>query len=65
MSLMTIEQFEEFADANPELADTVRTTYDENGINYYDSEWNSFVDSMIDHTMTFGGSVAPCMSTMV
>ena len=65
MSLMTIEQFEEFADHYPELADTVRNTYDENGAHYYDEEWNSFVDSIIDHTMTYGGIAAPCMSTVV
>ena len=65
MSLMTIEQFEEFAYANPELADAVRTTYDDNDSYYYDPEWNSFVDSMTADVTTCGGFDVRYMSTVV
>ena len=56
MSLMTIEEFTEFADANPELADAVRSTYPEDDT--FNEEWNSFVDSMMSQDMTYGGNAA-------
>ena len=63
MSLMTIDEFIEFADEYPELADTVRTTYAK--YNSFDEQWNSFVDAMMSQDMTYGGSVEHCMSTVV
>ena len=50
MSLMTIDEFSEFAADYPEFADSVRTTSPEDDT--FNEEWNSFVDSVTNPTMT-------------
>lgn len=63
MSLITIDEFKEFAVVHPELADTVRSVYPEDLC--FDEEWNSFVDSMMSQDTTYGGNAAASLSTVV